>query len=270
MQLASPPSRSDASDPPKLNARLAALHARVNAAALDLDARGIRPTVMRIRAALGGGSPNELAPALKAWKEAIFLNSAAPASGQPAASRTRLPAPIADLAGELWQRATAAARIEQDGGPQARQRASRSGEVEALRAQIASLREQYEREALAYGELRAHAARQEAIAREALADAREAQTRERNLLRRLGKALQQAAQMQARIEELLRRLAKSTGLGSRSPMKSASAPARPSARRAPSRGPHKQPTRRTAAKPVRKTRKRKRRAMASHASLSGN
>jgi hypothetical protein len=57
-----------------------------------------RPTVARVRAALGGGSPNNLAPALKQWKESF---APAPTSG----TRTEAPAilvQISDLAQELW------------------------------------------------------------------------------------------------------------------------------------------------------------------------
>jgi hypothetical protein len=42
--------------------RVEALRQRVADAAEELNARGIRPTVARIRAALGGGSPNDGVP----------------------------------------------------------------------------------------------------------------------------------------------------------------------------------------------------------------
>src|ERR1700675_122682 len=85
--------------------RREALRQRVGEAARALTDRGISPTVARVRAALGGGSPNDLAPA--------------PTSG----ARTEppaIPVQISDLAQELWQRATIAAAVELKGGPTAR------------------------------------------------------------------------------------------------------------------------------------------------------
>jgi hypothetical protein len=191
----------------KIDARLAALQSKVNAAALALHERGVRPTIMRVSAALGGGSPNELAPALKHWKDTVFPTLPVPTSAGNQTPLTPLPPQVADLAREIWQRATAAAAIELKGGRGAVVRASRSGERQALRIQVATLRDQYERESVAYGELRVQAARNEALMREALSNAREAETRERELLRELGSSRQIAAQLHAQIEELSRRLA---------------------------------------------------------------
>jgi hypothetical protein len=191
----------------KLDARLATLQSNVNAAALTLHGRGVRPTIMRVRAALGGGSPNELAPALKHWKDTIFPTLPVPTSAGNRTPLAPLPPQVADLAREIWQRATAAAEMELKGGRGAVARASRSGELEALRIQVATLRDQYERESVAYGELRVQAARNEAMMRAALSNAREAETRERELLRELGSSRQLAAQLHAQIEELSRRLA---------------------------------------------------------------
>jgi hypothetical protein len=70
--------------------------------------------------------------------------------------------------------------------------------------------------------------------------------------------LQQGAEMQARIDELQRRLAKATVVSPRRSTQSGSAPARKSSGSSPSRRSHKQPRRRAAAKPARKTRKRTR------------
>jgi hypothetical protein len=172
--------------------RAQALNARVAAAARALTDRGIPPTVTRIRAALGGGSPNDLAPALKQWK-ATF----APALASRAAP---LPVQIADLAHELWQRATVAASVELKGGAAARQVATRGGEADALRHQVTTLRDQLERESIAFGELRAQSARHEAIARATLARIDELETRERKHLRDLGAAQQRIAELEATIE----------------------------------------------------------------------
>ena len=116
-------------------------------AARALTDRGIAPTVARVRAALGGGSPNDLAPALKQWKESF---APAPTSG----TRTETPAipvQISDLAQELWQRATVAAAIDLKGGPTARALTTRTEEAEALRQQVKNLRDQLERESVMYG-----------------------------------------------------------------------------------------------------------------------
>jgi polyhydroxyalkanoate synthesis regulator phasin len=178
--------------------RLAALQARVNATALALHERNVRPTVARIRAALGGGSPNELAPALRHWKDEI-LPTLAPQSNE---SGSRVPPQIADIVQELWTRATAAAVVELKGGSAARQSIARSEDVQSLREQVASLRDQLQRDAIAYGELRAQSARHEAIARATLGRVRDADDRERKLLHQLGEAKQNAAELTATIEQL--------------------------------------------------------------------
>ena len=169
------------------------MNARVAAAARVLTDRGITPTVTRIRAALGGGSPNDLAPALKQWKATL-----APALTRRADAP--LPVQIADLAHELWQRATVAASAELKGGAAARQGAMRSGEAQALRQQVTTLRDQLERESLAFGELRAQSARHEAIARATLTRIDDLETRERKHLRDLGAAHQRIAELEATIE----------------------------------------------------------------------
>lgn len=176
------------------------LQGRVAAAAQALSERGIRPTVTRIRAALGGGSPNDLAPALKQWKESI--RSTMPLGDADGDALPRIPIQIADLAHELWQRANAAAAIELKGGSSARATAIRAQEVESLRAQISGLRDQLQRESLAYGELRAQAARYEAMAHNALTRADEAEVRERKRLRDLGSARQRIAELEATVTQL--------------------------------------------------------------------
>jgi plasmid replication DNA-binding protein KfrA len=187
------PKKRAFSDDRDFESRAQALNARVAAAARVLTERGITPTVTRIRAALGGGSPNDLAPALKLWK----------ASFAPALTRRAddpLPVQIADLAHELWQRATVAASVELKGGAAARQVATRGGEADALRHQVTTLRDQLERESIAFGELRAQSARHEAIARATLARINELEARERKHLRDFGAAHQRIAELQATIE----------------------------------------------------------------------
>jgi Plasmid replication region DNA-binding N-term len=177
------------------------MQVRVNEAATALQSRGLRPTVARIRAALGGGSPNDLAPALKHWREAVFPTLPTSVQGATTASSVgNIPPQVADLTMELWQRATAAAVVELKGGAAARMVADQSEESHALRAQIAALRDQLQRESLAYGELRAQAARHEAMARESQARALDAETRERGLLRDIGSAKQTIAQLNAALD----------------------------------------------------------------------
>jgi hypothetical protein len=183
--------------------RREALRRRVAEAARALTDRGMAPTVARVRAALGGGSPNDLAPALKQWKETF---APAPTSG----TRTDTPAipvQISDLAQELWQRATVAAAVDLKGGPTARALSTRTEEAEALRQQVNNLRDQLERESLMYGELRAQAARHEAIARDALARLDESEARARKHLRELGSMRQRVAELEATMTQRRERTA---------------------------------------------------------------
>lgn len=195
-----PDSTDSAARNAAFEARAAALRDRVAAAARALSERGIQPTVARIRAALGGGSPNDLAPALKSWRETAS-SDVVEVSARGTAGAGRIPSPIADLAHELWQRAFAAASLELQHGPAARRVTVRTAEADALRTQLSALRQQLERESLAYGELRAQAARHETIARQALTRARDAETRAHDLLRELGEALQKVAQLAAELQQ---------------------------------------------------------------------
>ena len=167
---------------PTFSTRQEALQRRVNDAAGALRAQGLRPTVARIRAALGGGSPNDLTPALNTWRRGSEMGGA----GAHRPDSAGVPSVIADLVRELWQRATAAALIELRSGPRAMERIEQAAEVRSLRDQLALLRSQLDRESTAYGELRAQAARHEAIATQALDRVREAEARERTLVRQLG------------------------------------------------------------------------------------
>jgi hypothetical protein len=236
--------------PNGFQSRLAAVQARVNAAALALHERNVRPTVTRIRAALGGGSPNELAPALRHWRDEV-LPTLAPQAGE---SGSRVPPQIADIVQELWTRATAAATVELKGGDAARQAIARSEDVQALRGQVASLRDQLQRDAIAYGELRAQSARHEAIAREALGRVREAEERERKLLYQLGDAKQNAAELTALIDQL--RAQTTASRRPPSPRRPAPKPARKAAPGGRSK-PRKKPKAKRGARPRPKARKRR-------------
>jgi hypothetical protein len=103
------------------------------------------------------------APALKLWKASFTPDLTDPRADAP------LPVQFADLAHELWQRATVATAVNLKGGPAAREIAMRSGEAEALRQQVTKFRNQLERESIAFGELRAQSLRHYAIARATLA-----------------------------------------------------------------------------------------------------
>lgn len=72
----------------------------VERAAIVILKTGRRPTVETIREALGGGSPDTIADALKRF----WQNLGARVDGDPAAL-SRMPPDIADLADGMWQRA---------------------------------------------------------------------------------------------------------------------------------------------------------------------
>ena len=187
-------------DPPtRFEQRAQALQERVIAAANAMQTQGISPTVARLRAALGGGSPNDLAPALKAWRLASGVETVVGRAPVPRAG-SAVPTVIADLMTELWQRAQSAAVLEARSGPGSLELVERSAETRSLRTQLAELRQQMDRDARAYGELKAQAARHEAIAREALDRARQAETRERALLRDLGTARARIAELNVTAE----------------------------------------------------------------------
>jgi len=180
--------------------RVEALRQRVAEAAEELNARGIRPTVARIRAALGGGSPNDLAPALKVWKESFQPTSYS--ADRPSPPTQRLPAQIADLAHEIWQRASIAAVVERKGSGAAHALAMRTEEAQSLKTQVTSLRDQLQHESIAFGELRAQAARHEAVARDALARLDQSEARERRALRDVGGARERLSELEATVTQL--------------------------------------------------------------------
>ena len=180
--------------------RVEALRQRVADAAEELNGRGIRPTVARIRAALGGGSPNDLAPALKSWKESF--QPAAYSEDPRSDTRQHIPAQIADLAHEIWQRASIAAVVERKGSGAARALAMRTEEAQSLKTQVTSLRDQLQHESIALGELRAQAARHEAVARDALALLDAAEARERRALREVGSARERLSEWEATVTQL--------------------------------------------------------------------
>ena len=171
----------DETPPGPFKTRIEALQVRVNKAALALHERNVRPTVQRIRAALGGGSPNDLAPALKRWRDEV-LPTLKTAEDTPVG----VPPLIADIVRELWTRALAAAAVEAVGGAKARRAIAQTEEVAALRGEIERLRDQLEREQQLIGELRAARSRAEAIMKDALERLDDAEKRERRSQLRIG------------------------------------------------------------------------------------
>jgi hypothetical protein len=226
------PKKTASGDLDEFETRAEALRHRVGVAARELVDRGIRPTVTRIRAALGGGSPNDLAPALKAWKESSAGIQGA-GDGDPTSISGHIPLPIADLATELWHRASTAAAIELRGGSNARHRIVNTFEAESLLIQVTQLREQLQRELIAFGELRAQAARHEAIARDAIRRLDESEARERKSLRDLGTSRQRVTELEATLVQRKRdnRVSAISRRKTRSPArKLAPVPVRPTAR----------------------------------------
>jgi hypothetical protein len=130
---------------------------------------------------LGGGSPNDLAPALKRWREEV-LPTLTTADDTPVG----VPPLIADIVRELWTRALAAAAVEAIGGAKARRAIAQTEEVAALRGEINRLRDQLEQEQHLGGELRASRARAQAVAKDALERLAEAEQRERRAHMKLG------------------------------------------------------------------------------------
>ena len=165
-----------------------------NKAALALHERNVRPTVQRIRTALGGGSPNDLAPALKRWREEV-LPTLKIADDTPVG----VPPLIADIVRELWTRALAAAAVEAVGGVKARRAIAQSEEVASLRGEIDRLRDQLEREQQLIGELRAARSRAEAIMRDALVRLDDSEKRERRAQLRIGDVLERASIARAKV-----------------------------------------------------------------------
>ncbi len=173
------------------------LQERVTAAAEAILEQGLRPTVTRVRAAMGGGSPNDIAPALKHWKDVVL-----PAQGRTAALEKEgvgIPPIVADVVRELWSRALAAASVEIRGGASRQKEAAQDEQVKLMRQETTMLRDRLQREAQAYGELRAQNARHEVIAKDAL-------SRAANLETSLASVQQTLSSTEARVIELEARL----------------------------------------------------------------
>jgi hypothetical protein len=120
--------------------------------------RGSRVSVASVRRALGGGSPNEIAPALKHWRARQQQKElAALPSGF-----ASLPKGLAEQLLEFWHGARAAIRAELTQNPHALEGVGIDADHEALRAEVKELRARWHREveqgSTAHAELRRHQA----------------------------------------------------------------------------------------------------------------
>jgi SMC interacting uncharacterized protein involved in chromosome segregation len=78
----------------------------------------------------------------------------------------------------------------------------RTEEAHSLKTQVTSLRDQLQHESIALGELRAQAARHEAVARDALARLDASEVRERRALREVGSARERLSELEATVTQL--------------------------------------------------------------------
>ncbi len=128
-------------------------YGQIEAAAEEILASGVRPTVEGIRESLKAGSQRTLLDGLQRfWKELGARLSGVPDT------RRRLPAPVADLADTLWQTALTLA-LE-----------SAEGSDATMQAQLAQLRTEID--------VRSHALSQREIEMESLVRSRERTIRE--------------------------------------------------------------------------------------------
>lgn len=80
------------------------------AAADALIAQGLRPTIERVRLKIGRGSPNTVSPMLEAWFATLGPRLGVVAGAQEGAGK--LPAPVQQAMGKLWDAALLIAREE--------------------------------------------------------------------------------------------------------------------------------------------------------------
>ena len=137
---ATPVDRSSPADP---------LQARVDAAAFALLREGRNPTVSQVRARMGGGSPNVVAPALQRWR----LTFAGQLDENAGSALEVLPPGVLELVQALWSRALFEAhRVRADARSTSDALEQLNEAIHALHARTARLEE---REATLDAELRA-------------------------------------------------------------------------------------------------------------------
>lgn len=125
------------------------LQARVDAAAFALLREGRNPTVALVRARMGGGSPNVVAPALQRWR----LTFAGQLDENAGSALEVLPPGVLELVQALWSRALFEAhRVRADARSTSDALEQLNEAIHALHARTARLEE---REAALDAELRA-------------------------------------------------------------------------------------------------------------------
>jgi hypothetical protein len=125
------------------------LQARVDAAAFAVLREGRNPTVSLVRARMGGGSPNVVAPALQRWR----LTFAGQLDENAGSALEVLPPGVLELVQALWSRALFEAhRVRADARSTANALEQLNEAIHALRDRTARLEE---REAALDAELRA-------------------------------------------------------------------------------------------------------------------
>ena len=117
---------------------IARVQARVDAAAFALLREGKNPTVSLVRARMGGGSPNVVAPALQRWR----LTFAAHLDDNAGSALEVLPPGVLELVQALWSRALFEAhRVRADARSTADVLEQLQAAIRALHEQAARLRE---------------------------------------------------------------------------------------------------------------------------------
>ncbi len=112
---------------------------------------GARPTVERVRAQIGRGSPNTVTPLLDGWFKALGGRIQNPAGFRVESRVSAMPRPVDDAATQFWEAALAAARTEIEAGLRTEREAlaREHDELEQTRAEFAAERSRFE------GEMRA-------------------------------------------------------------------------------------------------------------------
>ena len=174
---------------------------QVNVAIDTLVAAGERPTIERVRAALGTGSPNTLTRMLDTWWAALGNRLAVQ---QEKVALPDAPAEVAALASQLWEQALRAARADECAALQGDRT-----QLEAEKAQLASERTQLQQRLESNQQAVTVAQQAQSIAETRLADAQQLAERHGQ---QLADVLHQRDALQTRVDQLVEEL---TVLGSR-------------------------------------------------------
>lgn len=167
----------------------------VHTAADALVAAGERPTVERIRAHLGTGSPNTVTRWLETWWQSLGVRLAGHADK---VALPEAPAAVAALATQLWEQALAAAQQQAQAALDAERSTLAQDQV-----QLADERAQLGRQLQAYQAATAQAQREHALAEIRLTDAERLSTLQAEQLADLGRQRDDLYQRAARLEQEL-------------------------------------------------------------------